>query len=304
MPNASPAVAPRKVIIDFDNTFSIPGCDVDDGLALLFVLGNPELATVVGATATYGNNLIDTVHMNTRLMFDELGLDVPVFRGGPDAAHPESEAAEFLARRVAEEPGEVSVLATGALTNLRGAAIVDPGFFGRVCDVALMGGITQTLVFNGRIMNELNFSCDPIATKAVLSSGARVSTATGNNCLKAYFSAESFERRFGPGAAGGEGDYLWRKCSYWFRDMRERYGLDGFHCWDVVAAAYLLMPELFDDDVRDVTMSEAAFSIGYLEPAFQGAPQAPVNMPIIRDEAEFIEAVYSSWERALELLGV
>jgi purine nucleosidase len=297
-------IVPKNVIFDFDNTMGVPGCDVDDGLALLFLLGHPELASVVGATTAYGNNLVDTVHSNTRILFEEWGLDIPIFRGCQDAAHPASEASEYLARTVADNPGELSILATGSLTNLRGAQLIDPGFLRNVREIVLMGGITQTLVFNGNIMDELNFACDPVATKLVLAEGKNVSTATGNNCLKAFFTNEEFERRFAPSAEKPADTYLARKCRYWFRDMKERYHLEGFHCWDVVSAAYLVMPEFFDDDVRDVTMSEHALSIGYLEPAFPGAPHALVNLPTIRDEAEFVETVYAGWERGLTLLGI
>ena len=45
----------RKIIHDCDCTFGINGCDVDDGLALLYLLGDPE-AEILGVTTTYGNN--------------------------------------------------------------------------------------------------------------------------------------------------------------------------------------------------------------------------------------------------------
>lgn len=43
----------RKIIHDCDCTFGINGCDVDDGLALLYLLGDPE-AEVLGVTTTMG----------------------------------------------------------------------------------------------------------------------------------------------------------------------------------------------------------------------------------------------------------
>ena len=42
----------------------------------------------------------------------------------------------------------------------------------------IMGGITESLVINGRIMNELNLSCDPAATAAVLGAQCPVTAAT------------------------------------------------------------------------------------------------------------------------------
>ena len=54
----------RKIIHDCDCTFGINGCDVDDGLALLYLLGDPE-AEVLGVTTTYGNNTLEKVYENT-----------------------------------------------------------------------------------------------------------------------------------------------------------------------------------------------------------------------------------------------
>jgi inosine-uridine nucleoside N-ribohydrolase len=35
-------MTPERIIFDFDNTFGIDGCDIDDGLALLYALGHPQ----------------------------------------------------------------------------------------------------------------------------------------------------------------------------------------------------------------------------------------------------------------------
>ncbi|HBC99873.1 MAG TPA: nucleoside hydrolase, partial [Lachnoclostridium sp.] len=44
----------KHVVFDCDNTFGVKDCDVDDGLALMYLLGCPEVK-VHGITATYGN---------------------------------------------------------------------------------------------------------------------------------------------------------------------------------------------------------------------------------------------------------
>ncbi|NTU88980.1 MAG: nucleoside hydrolase [Actinobacteria bacterium] len=292
----------KRVVMDFDNTMGIPGCDVDDGLALLYLVGNPEHAIIEAACSTYGNNRLDVVHANTEVLLDELGLDIPLYRGGQDPAHPISEAAEFLCDIVDRNPGEISILATGSLTNLRGASLLDDDFFSKVREISLMGGITQSLAFNGKIMDELNFACDPQATYAVLNSACKVATATANNCLPAFFTLEGFKKHFYR-EVEQNGGFMYDICRYWFRDMEERYRLDGFCCWDVVSAAYLIEPELFDDAMDTFTLSEAAFSIGYLERAFEGVPQATVHTPVIRDAQQFVDAMYASWQRAIDLLG-
>ena len=85
--------------------------------------------------------------------------------------------------------GEVTVdfLATGALTNLFGAYLLDNDFFRKVKEIIVMGGITEPLMINGHVMEELNFSCDPEAAYCVLSSDAPTTVITGNLCLSALF---------------------------------------------------------------------------------------------------------------------
>ena len=303
----------KHVIVDFDNTMGVKGCDVDDGLALLYLLGNPELCQVHAACTTYGNSTLDIVHENTLRLFEELGIAIPVYRGAPEPALPNgptrlkafqklpvlgdvtSDAARFMADAAAAEPGKYSILATGSTTNLLGAWQLDPHFFENVAEVVLMGGITESLVITeGRIMDELNLSCDPDATLAILGSGTRVSIATANNCLPAYFERETFLGAF------PQDSWLSRMIDYWFGDMVERYAWPGFVVWDMVAAAILIKPELFEDVVRDTTLYRRMLAIGYLEQAAPGAPSAPVHTPVIADARALIDDALASWKRALD----
>jgi purine nucleosidase len=58
-----------------------------------------------------------------------------------------------------------------------------------------MGGITAPLFVGGVKMDELNFSCDPEASRCVLTRGENVSILTGNNCLAAYMRRADYESR-------------------------------------------------------------------------------------------------------------
>ena len=42
----------KRIIYDCDNTFGIKDCDVDDGLALIYLLGSKE-AELLGVSTTY-----------------------------------------------------------------------------------------------------------------------------------------------------------------------------------------------------------------------------------------------------------
>jgi len=72
----------KKVVYDCDNTFGIKNCDVDDGLALLYLLGCGEVE-LLGITSTYGNSKTDIVYHNTIRMVKELELGhIPIKKKG------------------------------------------------------------------------------------------------------------------------------------------------------------------------------------------------------------------------------
>ena len=43
----------KKIILDCDNTMGVIDCDVDDGLAFMYLLGCQD-ADILGITATFG----------------------------------------------------------------------------------------------------------------------------------------------------------------------------------------------------------------------------------------------------------
>lgn len=283
----------KRVVVDFDNTMGVKGCDIDDGLALLFLLGSPSPVRIEAVCTTYGNSDIRTVGAATARLLEALaaaGEDIPAYEGAPSADSADGDAARFLARTAAENPGEIHVLALGSLTNVRGAAEEDPSFFANLAGITLMGGITESLAINGIIMDELNLSCDPAATRAVLQASCPVSIATSHNCLPAQFSLDDFRQAF------GEDSWVHRTCSYWFDDMMERYESQTFVCWDVVAAAALARPDLFERKPFNVALNDRLLSVGYLEAARTGVPQAQVCAPEIVDAERFRAEVLAAWK--------
>ncbi len=284
----------KKIIFDCDNTFGVRNCDVDDGLALLYLLGDPD-AQLYGITTTYGNSRLDVVYETTREMIKDLGrADIPVKRGAASKSERASEAAVYLAEMAAKYPGEISVLATGSLTNMEGAYETDSQFFANIKEIVLMGGITKPLIFEKKQMDELNFSCDPEASCRVLTEGRNVSVITGNNCLKVLFTKEEYRRRLFAGSSP-TGAYIREKTDDWFHYNEEDYGIKGFYNWDVTAAVYLMHPELFHDCWRNFTVRAADLQTGLLREDRQG--RSSLNLPEIMEEETFKENIYSTWMR-------
>jgi purine nucleosidase len=189
------------VILDTDPGLGEPGSDIDDGLAIGLALRSPEL-DVRALTVVNGNVDQDTGVDVARRLLDKLGRpDVPVLRGadrplvtdmaqvralfhGPAVARadaavrrgPTSDvtAAQYLVDAVAREPGRITVVAIGPMTNLALAIRLSPSFATDVRELVLMAGSGTNLAQNITVTGDFNAYVDPEALHIVLESGARI----------------------------------------------------------------------------------------------------------------------------------
>lgn len=279
------------VILDCDNTFGVPGCDVDDGLALLYLLGCPKV-DLLGITCTYGNNKLDTVYRNTLRLLGEWGReDIPVLCGAPSPYNRKSEAAYFLAKKAQEYQGELRVLATGSMTNLLGAQEADASFFNNVHTFSLMGGLTEELFVGGHPMNELNLSCDGEASLSVIRSGRRVMIATAQNCLHSFFPRKEcldiLQKSSRPIAR-----YLEKHLGYWFDLNEQNWDINGIINWDVMAAAQLIHPEYFDMVSESITPSHLSMQKGLL---LGDGEEVRITLPRIKDQNSYVHHIYNTY---------
>ena len=282
----------KQIIFDCDNTFGIKDCDVDDGLALLYLLGCEE-AKLHGITTTYGNNKLEVVYHTTKQMLKDLErTEIPVKKGGAKKGAYESEAVDYLVDMANRYAGELSILATGSLTNLCGAYKKDSHFFEKVKEIVLMGGITSPLVFEKKVMNELNFSCDAHATWTVLTKGKNISIVTGNNCLKVLFTKEEYKERLFQ-TENKSAKYIREKTDYWFKYNEDDYGIKGFYNWDVIAGVYLIRPELFFSEKETIFVSERNLEVGLLKSDKMG--NCRCRLPVIQEEQALKNEIYRAW---------
>lgn len=284
----------------------LPGCDVDDGLALLFTLGFAAKhgnCRIEGICTSYGNSTQKSVFENTRRICRSFGLDVPIVRGAASKESPDCEAVRYLVDMARAYPGELSLAVTGSTTNLKGALSIDPDVLQKYREVVFMGGISEPITFGGKRMGELNLSCDPEATKAAFSSagkGACLSVMTANNCLPAFFESNEFLEKIPAHEKSEAGLSVATACAAWFDTMHERYGLSGFHCWDVLVPAFILAPELFECEKSVIALEGNHFESGLLKAASPTEPHAVINTPCIKDSRTFIEYVYQCWDAGLD----
>lgn len=292
----------RKLIIDCDNTFSINGCDVDDGLAIIYTLAQKN-TEVLGITTTFGNNELSVVHPNTLQFMKNIGHpEIPVIKGSdrdnwdsspcPSLAesYRDNEAAKFLVEMANEHSGELCILAIGSLTNLYHAWQLDNYFYDKVKDISLMGGITEPLIINGKILNELNFSCNYKASLNVLKYGKQITIATGNTCLDGFFTRDRFEKL----KEGNDFEkWLYESCLYWFNREKDVFENDGIYIWDILSAAAILNPHLFIMDTLDISPDRDSMKTGLL---IGKGKTRKVIIPKIKDVDEYMEHIYEQYK--------
>ncbi len=283
------------VILDCDNTMGIYGKDVDDGLALLYLLGSENIS-LEAITTTFGNSSIEAVHPNTERILKELDMQhIPLYKGAPSLGDSSrhSDAARALTDMVSKRPGELTILSIGSPTNLLGAYNCDPSFFKKVKQVVMMGGIVEPLVINGKIMKELNFASDPKAIQGVLKHAPNLSIITGHVCLDAVFSHDTYQKMT---QAGDKPifKFIEKETKDWIDYIGSIYDMDGFHNWDAVAALFIDHPELFESEKRPISTCIDNLKSGLLETEPNGT--FIVNFPTkIRDVERFNKTLIDTW---------
>jgi purine nucleosidase len=177
---------PTRIILDCD-----PGHD--DAVALLLAHGSPEIE-LMAVTTVMGNQTIDKVTRNALAVARVIGLTgVPFAKGahrplvrqvevaqsihgesgldGPVLPEPRIDldprhAVDLIIDTVmGNEPGTITLVPTGALTNIAMAVRKEPRIASRVKEVVLMGGGFH--VGNWSATSEFNIVIDPEAAHIV-----------------------------------------------------------------------------------------------------------------------------------------
>ena len=176
----------RKVIMDCD-----PGHD--DAMALLLACGNPNIE-ILGVTTVGGNHTLEKVTYNARSVLEAAkATNIPVYAGcekpilraqevadnihgqtgldGVELPQPTrpletKHAVNYIVDTIMNsQPGTITLVPTGPLTNIALAARMQPKIVPRVREVVLMGGGVHE--GNWSAVAEFNIKVDPEAAAIV-----------------------------------------------------------------------------------------------------------------------------------------
>jgi len=267
----------KKIILDTD-----PG--IDDAMAIIFAEAHPEIE-LKAITCVYGNATIDNATHNALYLKQKYnlqadvakGADKPLVRdpiGATTVVHGESgfgdvkapsqlnvtadprPAHQYIIDALRAEPGEITLVAVGPLTNLALALKEAPEIVTLVKEVVIMGGAFGMNEHRGNVTPyaEANIHDDPHAADIVFSASWPVVIIGLDVTEQSFFTKKYLDEL--KDDAGEVGQFIWDISRFYLKFYSEKVGLEGCHVHDPSAIAYVIDPSLFtlrEGPVRVVT---------------------------------------------------
>ncbi len=310
-------MARPRLLLDVDT-------GIDDAIMLLY-LGRQD-ADIVAIGTVHGNCTADQAAHNTLLTLERAGMPpCPVAVGarrplaqplsvsadvhggdglgnvglGEPAGHPSTEAAAAqLVRLARENPGELTVIATGPLTNLALALLLEPELPHLVRNVVVMGGAVSC-PGNATPQSEANIWHDPEAADLVVSAGWDLTLVGLDVTMRAVLRGERL-KQLAAAATPSAGfatailqhyldvyeHYLGERASAMHDPLAAAVALDPSYVGCVDMAIYV---ELHGQHSRGATLADLR---GY--PADASADRRPVHVARQVDGERFLDDLVQS----------
>lgn len=276
----STSIMPKQIIIDTD-----PG--VDDAMAILFALQSPELE-VVGLTTVFGNVYTPQATQNALRLAELAGRsDIPVAHGAelplavplsyvadfvhgsdglgnvnppPPQGRPlDMTAAQFIVETVMANPGNITLVPVGPLTNIALALALEPRIAENVAGVVLMGG-AATVNGNVNPAAEANIIHDPHAADVVLTAAWPVTMVGLDVTMQTIMTDDYLGSLKASGSKMAEFIY---DISRFYRDFHyQSFALEGMHTHDPSAIACVIDPTLFVTEGGSVRVITEGLALG------------------------------------------
>jgi purine nucleosidase len=250
-----------KIILDCD-----PGHD--DAVALLLAWGNPEIE-LLAVTTVAGNQTLEKVTRNALSVarvagiagvpfaagadrpllrevqvaegvHGESGLDGPVLPEPTIELDPRHGVDLIIDTVMAHEPGTVTLVPTGALTNIALAARKEPRIIERVKEIVLMGGGVHE--GNWSPVAEFNIVVDPEAAQIVFSAGWKVVMVGLDVTHQALATPAVRERVLALGTSPAR--FVDELMDFFTKAYEDNQGFDAPPVHDPCAVAYVIDPSI------------------------------------------------------------
>lgn len=301
--------SPQRILIDTD-----PG--VDDSMAILFAFSSPEVK-VEGLTTVFGNSGTKVTTDNALRLVELAGQnEVPVARGAekpllrpftgegwrvhgrnglgevdfpPPQGKPDlRRGAQFIVDTVMSNPGQITLVALGPLTNLALAVSLEPRISEQVKEVVLMGGAANASG-NASAVAEANIRNDPEAAHIVFIAPWRV-TMVGLDVTRKNIMTPEYVHTL-CSAGNPFTDFIGQILPHYLGFYKQYVGLDGLHVHDSSALAYVIDPTLFETKTVPVEVeihSPTNFGLTAADWRLRSDKEPNVNVCIDVDSERFL----------------
>lgn len=277
----------HKLIIDTD-----PG--VDDAMAIALACAHPHI-DLLGLTTVFGNVSVEMATRNALCLLEQFGFkDTPVAKGAaapllqqpfphPDFVHGKdglgniglpspqgealaSDAADFIIEKACAQPGQITLVAVGPLTNVALALQRDPQLPQKLARLIVMGGALDE-PGNVSPVAEANFLGDPHAADQVFAvdwPATIVGLDVTHKVLLFDSDMDTLQQR-----SSRYGEVL-RRSSRFYIDYYSSTGAardypePGCAMHDAAAVVYALQPELFETVSGPIRVVEDGVAVGQL----------------------------------------
>jgi inosine-uridine nucleoside N-ribohydrolase len=266
----------RKIILDVD-----PG--VDDAVALCLATENvqaiveqldPPRLPRLGAAASD-----QILRADARHLFGVNGLCGAHFAVAQ--RHHRHSSVKVICDEVRAAPGEVTIVATGPLSNIAAALQQQPELAALVGHLIILGG---TLAGPGNVTAaaEFNIYCDAEAARAVFHSPITKTLIPIDLTSRIVLNLDVLERI--PDGSSKRGELLRQILPGAFRAYRQHLGLEGIRLHDTVAVVAALRPELFTmERMHGDVETEGTLTYGATVFDRRHLPESPPNMDVAVD---------------------
>jgi len=300
----------QKLIIDTD-----PG--VDDAQAILLALAYPGVS-VEAITTVNGNVSLEHTTANALKILDAANADVPVYAGcsvplineprhetsvhGQDGLGDcdlprssrrveEEHAANLLVRKARENPGEITLVCIGPLTNVALALRLDPRLPENIQKIVIMGGAHHSRGNTSNFTAEFNFYTDPEAAAMVLSAWKQATLITWETTLTHRLVEADLQRIE---RLDTEKSRFFEKTGRVIRNfIRNRLGQEGLYTADALAMAVALEPQIVRKSEKCYATVELSGSVtrGQLCADWFGLGRRAANAEIVLelDQPRYVE---------------
>lgn len=299
----------KRILIDTD-----PG--IDDSLAILLALASPELS-LEGISVVHGNCSLEQATINGLSVLElahtshvplAKGCELPLVQ--PSLLAPETHGntglgyaklpepntkpivqhgCDFLIEKIMANPGEITLVAIGPLTNVALAIRKEPGVVKALRELIIMGGAIRH-EGNTTALAEFNAYVDPHAAYIVFHAGIPTTLVPLDVTYQCVLTARDLERLL---KIDSPIPAFIRDATNFYMEYHDSYqGIKGCIINDPLALALTFAPELCDYQELPVDVDiSGGVSMGKTFADFYNYEKKPANMNVALDvrPRDFIE---------------